>query len=249
MRDTVKKLDGKVAVVTGAGKGIGKAVAIGFGREGGAVCCAARTAADIEDTVKTILREGGRGLAVPTDVTKPDEVERLFQNAKGSFGGIDIVFINAGGNLDRSRVEDGNAQAWAATVELNLIGSYYCAKASIPYLKERGGGRIITMGSGIGHAGMPGSSAYSCAKAGLWMLTRVLAEELWPYKISVNELIPGPVKTVRNSDLIRAKESVFGIESEWIKTPEEVVPLAVFLASHPEPGPTAQSFSLMRRKM
>ncbi len=127
---------------------------------------------------------------------------------------------------------------------MNLLGAYYCAQAAIPALKQRGAGKIITVGSGIGHRGVVGSSDYACSKAGLWMLTRVLAQELAASHISVNELIPGPVDT-RGQHTQR--QGPFAIESEWIKTPEEVVPLALFLATQPAIGPTAQSFSLMRR--
>jgi 3-oxoacyl-[acyl-carrier protein] reductase len=90
-------------------------------------------------------------------------------------------------------------------------------------------------------------SAYAVSKAGLWMLTRVLAQELAPYRISVNELIPGPVATSMTAQLVEGRESVFGIESEWTKSPDDVVPLALFLATQPDVGPTAQSYSLMRR--
>ena len=135
-----------------------------------------------------------------------------------------------------------------ATIDLNLNGAYYCAKTSIPYLKARGGGKIITVGSGIGHNGRVGSSAYACAKAGLWMLTRVLAQELWEHNISVNELVPGPVVTRSSSAGSNDDQSsVFTIDSEWIKQPDEVAPLAFFLATQPDKGPTSQSFSLMRR--
>ena len=126
--------------------------------------------------------------------------------------------------------------------------SDYCARAAIPYLKARGGGKIITIGSGIGHQGRVGSSAYASSKSGLWMLTRVLAQELWEHNISVNELVPGPVNTRPTADSAKRQESsVFAIDSEWIKNPEDVAPLALFLATQPDKGPTAQSFSLIRR--
>ena len=128
-------------------------------------------------------------------LTRLEDVERMYQATADTFSGIDIVVVNAGGNLENSRIEDSNARNWAATIELNLTGAYYCARNAIPYLKSRGGGKIITIGSGMGHNGRAGSSAYACAKAGLWMLTRVLGQELWPDNISVNELIPGPVLT------------------------------------------------------
>ena len=241
-------LEGKVAAVTGAGRGIGKAIAIAYASEGAAVCCAARTQSEIDGTVAEIEDSGRRAVAVATDVTQPNSVQNMFEVTVRAFGGLDIVVVNAGGNLDRSRIEDGSTADWVSTIELNLVGAYHTAKAAIPHLKARGGGKIITVGSGIGHNGRAGSSAYACAKAGLWMLTRVLAQELWRDNISVNELVPGPVMTERARETYRgSSDSVFSIDSEWVKTPEDVVPMAVFLASQPDVGPTAQSFSLMRR--
>jgi 3-oxoacyl-[acyl-carrier protein] reductase len=244
------RLHGKVAVVTGAGRGIGRAIAIAYANEGAAVCCAARSLTQIQETAAAITDAGGHSVAVQTDVTQWPSVERLFQATVDTFGGVDIVVINAGAQYDRRHVEDSHAADWLATLEVHLIGAYYCAKAAIPYLKQRGTGKIITVGSGIGHRGPPGSSAYACSKAGLWMLTRVLAQELWPFKISVNELIPGPVVTEMNQGIQQERQgTVFAIDSEWVKSPEDVVPLALFLATQPDTGPTAQSYSLMRRAM
>jgi len=240
-------LCGKVAIVTGAGRGIGKAIALAYARAGAAVCCAARTEADLRETVRDIVAAGGLGLAVPTDVTQLAAVEHMARVTVETFGGIDILVINAGVSIDTRSVEDTDPQAWRATLEVNLLGAYYCAHATIPAFKQRGAGKIIALGSGVGHRGLPGSSAYACSKAGLWMLTRVLAQELFQYNISVNELIPGPVATNMGSTQAAQRQGVFGIDGEWIKTPDEVVPLALFLATQPTVGPTAQSFSLMRR--
>ena len=99
----------------------------------------------------------------------------------------------------------------------------------------------------MGHKGKAGLGAYACSKAALWMFTRVLAQELWEFNISVNELIPGPVVTELTQGFDQRGGSVFQIDSEWIKTPDAVAPLALFLATQPDVGPTAQSFSLMRR--
>jgi 3-oxoacyl-[acyl-carrier protein] reductase len=244
------QLGGKVAVVTGAGRGIGKAIALAYAKEGAAVSCAARTRAQIEEVTAQIRHAGGQSAAIQTDVTQLPSVEQLFGATAEAFGGGDIVVINAGVTYDRRPVEDSQPSDWRATLEVNLIGAYYCARAAIPYLKQRGAGKIITMGSGVGHRGLPGNSAYACSKAGLWMLTRVLAQELWPLNISVNELIPGPVVTELSRDLPQGRQdTVFAIDSEWIKTPEDVVSLALFLATQPDKGPTAQSYSLMRRDM
>jgi 3-oxoacyl-[acyl-carrier protein] reductase len=244
---TNDQLKNKVAIVTGAGRGIGKAIALAFAQAGAAVVCAARTAGEIEQTVREIEAAGGRGLALPTDVTDLSAVERMCAVTAQTYGGIDILVINAGVSLERGTVETGDPDDWRATLEVNLFGAYNCARAAIPHLKARGGGKIITVGSGMGRRGRPGSSAYSCSKAALWMLTRVLAQELWAYNISVNELIPGPVETTMTVDPAARQGPAFSTESEWIKQPEDVVPLALFLASQPTIGPTAQSFSLMRR--
>ena len=248
MGDPTRRLEGKVAVVTGGGRGIGRALAIAYAREGASVCVAARTSGEVEQTAGEIEGQGGKGLAVQADVTLPDSVGRVFDATVDHFGGLDILVVNAGGNYDRRRVEESDADGWRTTVELNLIGAYHCAKAAIPHLKRRGAGKIIMVGSGQGHRGLPATSAYSCSKAALWMLTRVLAEELWEYNISVNELIPGPVLTGATRSLAdRPAGTVFGVESEWIKMPEDVTELALFMATQPDKGPTGQSFSLLRR--
>jgi 3-oxoacyl-[acyl-carrier protein] reductase len=248
MSEQTQRLNGKVVLVTGAGKGIGKAIALAYAREGAMVSCAARTLSDIQETVGEIEQLGAKGLAVQADVTKLDSVQHMVEVTVEFFGGLDILVVNAGGNLDRSSIDEGNPDDWVATLDVNLLGAYYTVKCAVEPLKRRGGGKVITIGSGMGHNGRPRSSAYSVAKAGLWMLTRVLAQELFEHNISVNELVPGPVVTKRAQQGHGERpESVFNIGSEWIKDPEDVAPLALFLATQPERGPTAQSFSLMRR--
>ena len=244
-------LSGKVAVVTGAGRGIGRAIAVGYAAADATVCCVARTESEIARTVVDIRSDGGTATSVQADVTDYDSVVHVFDAAISEFGGVDIVVVNAGGNLDDSRdVESGNLEQWTDTVQLNLVGAYHTARAAIPHLKDRGGGKILAIGSGLGRRGRPGMSAYATAKAGLSMLVRVLAQELWQHDISVNELIPGPVLTGRVTQAYAQKAgSVFQDDSEWIKTPDDVVPLALFLATQPVKGPTGQTYSLMRRDM
>ena len=245
MTNAEQTLAGKVALVTGGGRGIGRAIAIAFAGAGAAVCCAARTRAQIEAVAAEIEAAGGRALAVTTDVADPASVERAIAETAARFGGLDILLINAGVLPQKSEVAQSDAAAWSQTIAINLTGAYYCARAAIPYLKARGGGKIITTGSGMGHRGAPGSSAYSVSKAGLWMLTRILGLELRADNISVNELIPGPVNTAMTSGPSADDPRLW--DGEWFKEPEEVVPLALFLAGAPDHGPTAQSFSLMRR--
>ena len=233
--------------MTGAGRGIGRAIAQGYARAGAAVCCAARTRAEIEATAAAINDAGGEALAVVTDVARGDSVRAMVEATVRCFGGLDILVINAGVNGECTSVEDADIGRWRETLDVNLIGALTCAQAAIPHLKRRGAGKIITVGSGIGHRGSAERSDYACSKAALWMLTRVLAQELVGSNISVNELIPGPVLTSMSQSQAERREGVFGIRGEWVKAPEDVVGLALFLATQPVIGPTAQSFSLMRR--
>ena len=162
-------------------------------------------------------------------------------------GGLDILVVNAGIELEKTSIEESDPAKWVAVLNTNLIGAFHCLQAASPYLRSSGDGRVIMIGSGMGHKGSAGSSAYCVSKAGLWMLTRIFAQEMVEKGISVNELIPGPVETDMASWLEDQVGRPPAWETEWFKQPEDVVPTALFLASQPKGGPTAQSFSLMRR--
>ena len=243
----MKLLENKIALITGASKGIGRAIAEAYAQEGALVYCVSRTYDDLEIVVESIKLSGGQAIGVKADVPKFDQITQLFDNVSQSYGRLDLLVSNAGGNIEQSCVEEGSHEMWIKSIELNLFGVYFTVKAGIPLMKKNGGGKIITVGSGMGHQGIVNGSSYGCAKAGSWMLTRILAQELVHFNISVNELIPGPVNTFQTKDSREDSNSPFNIKSEWIKEPEDVVPLALFLASQPKIGPTAQSFSLMRR--
>lgn len=243
-----KPLQGKVAVVTGAGRGIGQAIAIAYARAGAAVFAAARSREQLEDTVARIASEAGSGIAAPTDVRDYASVAALMERASAAHGGVDIVVAAAGVAGENKRVEESDPAAWTESIDVNLRGAFHTAKAAIPHLRRRGAGKIILLGSGMGHRSGPTRSAYAASKAGVWMLTRVLAEELAADNICVNELIPGPVLTA----LIAGREGRLGAGNqsvEWYKQPEDVAPLALFLATQPERGPTGQTFSLARREL
>jgi 3-oxoacyl-[acyl-carrier protein] reductase len=248
MTATVEQpLAGRVAVVTGAGRGIGRAIAIGYAAAGAHVVVASRTASDLESLVEEVAGAGGRATAVPTDVTSESEVERLFA-ATDAVGGLDVVVCNAGGMPTRGPVAGSDPDGWRAALDQNFFAAYLCARAAIPRLRAHGGGKIILVGSGVGHRGTPEFSAYACAKAAQWMLARVLAQEVASDAISVNELIPGPVSTTIGTGSLRVgADSPF--PTEWAKSPADVVPLALLLATLPDHGPSAQSFSLMRRDL
>ena len=239
------QLAGKVTVITGAGRGIGRAIAIGFAEQGAKVVCAARTQTQIDETVGIIGDAGGDASAIRCDVTDAAAVKRLYTVTRACFGPVDIVVANAGGNFSRASVEESDIADWERTLRVNLLGVYYTCKYAIPEMKGQGG-HIIVVGSGVGHRVVDEAhSAYGAAKAGAWMFVRALAAELRPYNICVNELIPGLVRTAITKDVNRSDDTAFG--AEWFKAPEDVLPLALFLASQPLTGPTGQSFSLMRR--
>ncbi len=240
-------LAGQVAVVTGAGRGIGAAIARGYAAAGATVVCAARTVAEIAATADEIMRAGGTAFPVATDVCDADAVERLYAATVAWAGGLDIVVVNAGDSLDQQTVELSDPVAWQRTIEVNLFGAYHCVRLALPHLKARGGGKIVAVGSGLGHSSLHAISAYSCSKAALWMLVRALADEVRKDGIAVNELIPGPVHTQLGTQGPPPANSVANLPGEWVKTPDDVVPLALFLATQPFTGPTGQSFSLMRR--
>jgi len=240
-----KQLDGKVAVITGAGRGIGRAIAIGFAEQGAKVVCAARTQSQIDETARLIRDAAGDAIAVPCDVADAAAVQRLYAATRAHYGPVDIVVANAGGNFSRHSVEASDIADWERTLRVNLIGVYYTCKFAIADLKGKGG-HIIVVGSGLGHRVVDAAhSAYGASKAGAWMFVRALAAELRPHQICVNELIPGLVQTAITADVDRSDATAFG--AEWFKAPEDVLPMALFLATQPLTGPSGQSFSLMRR--
>jgi 3-oxoacyl-[acyl-carrier protein] reductase len=241
-------LSGKTALVTGGGRGIGRAIAECFSDAGAVVVVAARTQSEIKEAAAKINDDGGKAYAIRADVTDNDAVETLFNEAEKLTGGIDIVVINAGGNTTISPLEDSNPDSWKNTVDLNLTSVFYTARAAIPRLKKRGGGKIIVIGSGAGYHIVKKASAYSSAKAGVHAVVKALAEELVNDNISVNEIIPGPVNTAQFHQAQKEGNS-YDPKGEWFKEPREVAALALYLTSFPDNGPSGQSFSLRRRPL
>jgi len=241
------QLEGKVALVTGGGRGIGRSIAIAFAREGADIILASRSKEQIDAVAEEITGLGQRALAVPTDVTDRLEVDSMGDRVREVFGRLDILVNNAGGGIEKSSILESDPELWIKDVTVNCLSAYIVSRSLVPLMVESGGGRVINVGSGMGHRPTNTSSAYHVGKAGMWMFTQCLAEEVWEHNITVNELIPGPVAT----DLTSGRMSVGGpppfAPSEYVKGPDDVAPLALFLATQPDGGPTAQSFSLTRR--
>ena len=164
MADQVQRLKGKAALVTGAGRGIGRAIALAYAQEGAVVSCVARTQTEIGGTVREIEKLGGVGLALPADVTQLASVQKSFDLTVEQFGGLDILVVAAGVNLDVTGVEHSVPEDWVNTLNVNLVGAYYCAQAAIPHLKRRGAGKIIMLGSGGGHRGSAKYPAFPALK-------------------------------------------------------------------------------------
>jgi 3-oxoacyl-[acyl-carrier protein] reductase len=243
------QLMGKAAIVTGGGRGIGRAIALAFAREGADICVVARTPSQIGEVAEEIRQLGRKAAAVVCDVTDFSAVESAVNDTARVLGHIDILVNNAGGGEERTKVGQDDPEVWRHVIELNLLGTYYFSREVLPHLRENGGGTIINVGSGMGHQARIGNSSYNAAKAGVWMLTRCLAMELCEESITVNELIPGPVATELTSGLFEENKPHPSIPGEWVKGPEEVVPLALHLATQGPHGPTGQSFSLARRPL
>ena len=242
-------LVGKVAIVTGGGRGIGRAIALAVAGAGADVCVCARTVAEIEQVAGEVREIGRRALAVPCDVADAAHVDGLAEQTIAALGRADIVLNNAGGGIGPGTVAEADPALWRRAVEVNLMGTYLVTRAFLPHLVAAGGGKIINIGSGMGHSPRPGNSSYAVAKAGVWMLTQVLAQEVWQQGIEVNEIVPGPVATRLTAGRMEVGGPPPFAESERVKPPEEVAELALWLATRPRGGPTSQSFSLARRSL
>ncbi len=244
------KLQDQVAVVTGGGRGIGRAVALAFARQGARVAVIARTATQLDEVAQQIQAEGGEALALPCDVTDPEAVRQAMQQVVDRWGRLTLLVNNAGGALVRKKLWETEPELWRTSIEVNLLGTFHCCRWAVPHMIRSGGGKIINVGSGVGHEPRAGNSAYCSAKAGVWMLTRCLALELWEYDIEVNEVVPGPVYTELTAEIFDPTGKTPPLApSERVKTPDDCVELFLFLASCPPGGPTGQSFSLARRPL
>jgi NAD(P)-dependent dehydrogenase (short-subunit alcohol dehydrogenase family) len=241
-------LSGKVALVTGGGKGIGRAIALGLAEAGADVVLASRKLPDLEAVAQEISRLGKKALPVVANLRRTSEIDALVEKAAGEFGHIDILVNNAATNLGYGSVFDIDEKFWDVVMELNLKGCFFLSLAVGRMMRERGGGAIINVASQGGIRPSLGLGAYSISKAGLIMLTQVLAQEWGQYKIRVNTIAPGTVKTrfseVRWKNPEVSKLLVKDLALRGFGEPDEMANAAIFLASDASSYMTGQTIVL-----
>ncbi len=230
------QLDQKVAIVTGANSGIGRAIAIQFAQEGATVVVNYAHAKDKAEEVRKIIEQNnGKALVIQADVSQYQQAMGLIQQTVEHFNQLDIMVNNAGMEI-RSAFLDVTEEQWDRVLSLDLKGAFFCAQAAArEMVKRKSAGRIINISSVHEDLAMPQNAPYCCAKGGIRMMTRTICLELAPYNITVNNIAPGAIDTPINADVKADPEKLAALLNEIpqhrLGRPEEVAKLALFLAS------------------
>ncbi|MEX2223673.1 MAG: SDR family NAD(P)-dependent oxidoreductase [Candidatus Rokuibacteriota bacterium] len=251
------QLDGKVALITGASKGIGRVMSRLFAREGAAVVCAARSRDLVEETAALIKGDGGRALAVTGDAAQEADVQKMIAAGVKAFGKLDVLVNNAGDGGPTKRVQEYTTDDWFYTINSCLTTSYMCTRFAVPEMIRAGGGVIVNVSSTAGRRGLPFRIGYCSAKAGQVGMTYGLALELAPHNIRVNAIAPGAVEGDRIDRVIAGQAEVRGmavddmrrsfVERSPLKrmtTAEDIATLAVYLCSDAAKNLSGQCISV-----
>jgi NAD(P)-dependent dehydrogenase (short-subunit alcohol dehydrogenase family) len=249
-------LAGRRALVTGAGRGIGRAVALDLARAGVALALSARTRAELDAVADEARGLGVSALARTADVSRPDEVRELFRAARAELGPIDVL-VNGAGVAPSAPLVKTSEELWRAAIETNLCGTFYCMREALPEMLERGFGRVVNLASIAGKTGYPYISAYAASKHGVLGLTRCAALEAAPRGVTVNAVCPGYVDTpMTDASVARIVEKTGLAAGEArrrleemspqkrLMTVEEVSALVLFLCSDAARGITGQALSV-----
>jgi len=226
------RLEGKIALITGFGSGLGRAIAIRFAAEGVSVMGTSTTDAKGKETLEMIKRNGGEALFRAGDVRKTEEMKKVVEEAVTNFGGLDIAVNSAGVRTNGSIIEI-TEEDWDRTVDTNLRGVFVVSRLAIPEMVKRGGGVIINISARSGMTGQAGRAAYCASKGALITLTEAMAEDHAPQKIRVNCICPGPTRTpmVDTSTLEKLARYAKRVPLGRIGEADDIAQAAVFLAS------------------
>ena len=243
-------LKNKVALITGAGRGLGRATAVAMAKEGATVAVLSRTKTELEETAALVQKEGGKVLVLPADVSDEKAVRESVTKAVSDLGPINILVNCAAIVGPAAPVHEVDPDDWDRTLAVNLNGIRQICQEVIPHMIEGGGGRIVNVTSGLAEIVMPMFGAYSVSKAGVNHMTRIMAQELGGFEIQVNGLDPGVMDTGMQEEIRGLGPEVLGKalhaqfmsfkETGNLRPPEEVARLAVFLASDHSVGITGE---------
>jgi 3-oxoacyl-[acyl-carrier protein] reductase len=223
----MESLQGKIALVTGAGRGIGKAISMELANAGVSVAVLARTESEVRETAEKIDKLHGAALPLTADVTNPEQIQQCVENIIQRWGKLDILINNAGFARFKPFTEL-SLEEWKQTIEVNLTGTFIVTKAVLPYMIARNSGSIINISSNSGLRPIPKQSAYCAAKHGVIGLTKTLAMELKPYGIRVHAICPGGVITRLSEENMPERD-----KSNWMQ-PEDVAHAVMYLLTqHP----------------
>lgn len=230
----MSQLGNKIALITGGGRGLGRAIALAFADAGADVAVASRTREQLDEVVREIRGRNRRGMAIEADVTSSASVAQMVETARKEFGRIDVL-VNSAGLGWMSRLTQTDDDVWKLIIETNLTGTFYCCRDVARLMVEQKSGSIINIASVAGVKGPPGLGAYAASKGGVIALTRVLALENVRHNVRVNAIAPGYFRTDMNAAALDDPElgpKIIGrIPMRRAGRPEEIGPLAVFLAS------------------